>query len=216
MRRTSNTLRTPLEGLPPGAAALIETSKQLLIDGGIDALRVAKITEAAGQNRAMVNYYFGSKAAMVAAVVDSLIHEAVEELVAQAESLPRGETRVVEHVKNTMSLMQTPEFISTIDVIPTARRNEDLRGRMAQLYEWYRETSVECLDPEADDDRGQRLGDIATLFVAIFDGLAIQWALDPDAVALERMAVLVSEMLNALLAPGTKDAADRQAAEPTF
>ena len=205
MPDTAGTRTTSPDGLPPGAAALIETSKQLLIDGGMDALRVAKITAAAGQNRAMVNYYFGSKAAMVAVVVDSLIHEAVEELVTQAEKLPRGESRVGAHVENTMELMQTPEFLSTIDVIPTARRSGALCGRMAKLYEWYREMNAECLDPEAHEAGTPRLNGLATLFVALFDGLAIQWSLDPEAMDIDQVTRLLKEMFTFMLRPEADD-----------
>src|SRR5665811_2515930 len=83
-------------GLAPGAIALVEASKQLLMDGGMDALRIEKITKAAGQSKAMVSYYFGGKAALLAAVVDSLIHEAVEELytcLLYTSPSPRDRTR---------------------------------------------------------------------------------------------------------------------------
>jgi AcrR family transcriptional regulator len=192
---------TAPHALSPGAAALVEAGKQLLVDGGIDALRVGRITSTAGQNRAMVNYYFGSKAAMVAVVVDSLIHEAVEELVTETEQLPRGESRVGAHVENTLRLMQTPEFLSTIDVIPAARRSDDLRDRVARLYDWYREMNAECLDPEAHQNSDERLSGLAALFVAVFDGLAIQWALDPEAFDQEQVAGLLGEMFSFMLRP---------------
>ena len=187
--------------LPPGAAALVEAGKKLLIEGGMDALRVARITSTAGQNRALVNYYFGSKADMVSAVVDSLLREDVEALVTKAEQLPRGKSRVAEHVKSSVQLMQTPEFLATIDVIPAARRAEELRERVAGLYDWYREMNAECLDPEAHQAQDTRLRALATLFVATFDGLAIQWALDPEGFDPEQVADLLGEMFTHMLRP---------------
>lgn len=194
--------RSPLRNLPPGAAALVEASKGLLITGGFDALRIAKITATAGQNRAMVNYYFGSKAAMVAVVVDSLIHEALEELTVQLDGLPEGDTRIGALVDSTVALMQTPEFLATLDVIPPALRDEDLRARLATLYTWYRDMVSTGLGPEAAGVPEGRVGLLATLFVALFDGLAIQWALDPESVDLEALTPLVKNMVVLLLGRG--------------
>lgn len=190
--------------LPNGALALVEASKRLLIEGGFDALRIGKITTAAGQNRAMVNYYFGSKAAMIAVVVDSLIHEAVEELGRQAERLPEGDTRIDAHVESTIALMQTPEFLATLDVVPPALRNEDLRRRLAKLYTWYREVNAKCLDPEATEGQRRRIEGLATLFVALFDGLAIQWALDPESIDLKSLAALIKELVGSALRRDTE------------
>lgn len=181
--------------LPAGAVALVEAAKRLLIEKGMDALRVGSITKAAGQNRAMVSYYFGGKAAMIAVAVDSLLHEAVQELATQAESLPAGDRRVSAHVDSTLSLMQTPEFLATLDVVPAAFRNEDLRERLAELYGWYREVNAACLDPDADASQSDRLNGLATLFVAVIDGLAIQWALDPENVDLESLGALLKEVV---------------------
>ncbi len=184
-----------LPEMAPGARALVEASKRLLMDGGMEALRVEKVTAAAGQNRAMVSYHFGGKAAMLAVVVDSLIHEAVEELAAQAELLPEGEARVAAHVDATLALMQTPEFLATLDVIPSALRNSDLRERLATLYAWYRGVNAKCLDPDTDPAESERLSALATLFVAVTDGLAIQWALDPERVDLESIGRLLKEII---------------------
>jgi len=194
--------RSPLGELPSGAASLVEASKGLLIAGGFDALRIAKITATAGQNRAMVNYYFGSKAAMVAVVVDSLIHEALEELAVKLDRLPEGDTRVGALVDSTVDLMQTPEFLATLDVIPPALRDEDLRVRLAALYTWYRDMVSTCLGPEAGGVQEGRVRLLATLFVALFDGLAIQWALDPESVDLDALAPLIKEMVAFVLGGG--------------
>lgn len=196
MAATHGTHTESLADLAPGAMALVEASKRLLMDGGMDALRVEKVTAAAGQNKAMVSYHFGGKAAMLAVVVDSLIHEAVEELAAQAERLPEGEARVAAHVDSTLRLMQTPEFLATLDVIPPALRNGDLRERLAQLYTWYRQVNAKCLDPNVDVSQSERLNGLATLFVAVIDGLAIQWALDPENVNLDFIGRLLKEIVS--------------------
>jgi len=62
-------------------------------------------------------------------------------------------------------------------VLPHALRDPDLRGRVAALYDGYRETVLRCLD--ADDAATQeRLRPFAMLMIAIVDGLAIQHGFD--------------------------------------
>jgi AcrR family transcriptional regulator len=206
MVSSNDTNTEPLVSLAPAAVALVEASKRLLMDGGMEALRVGKITQAAGQNKAMVSYYFGGKAAMLAVVVDSLIHEAVQELATQAEGLPEGDARVDAHVDSTLRLMQTPEFLATLDVIPPALRSDDLRERLAKLYGWYREVNAACLDPNPDPSQAERRNGLATLFVAVIDGLAIQWALDPENVDLEQMGALLKEIVGFVSRPAERRA----------
>ena len=57
-------------------------------------------------------------------------------------------------------------------------RDPDLRGRVAALYDGYRETVLRCLDAE-DAVARERLRPFAMLMIAIVDGLAIQHGFDP-------------------------------------
>lgn len=170
--------------LPPGALALLEAAKRLLMDRGFDALRLEAIAHEAGVNKAMIRYYFGDKAGLVAALVDLLLHDSTEALVASAETLPRGDARVHSHVVGTRRMMEAPEFMAFFDVVPHALRDEELRERIADLYVWYREMNIRCLGGDPSSTPGgsegmSRGAALAALFVAAIDGLAIQAALAP-------------------------------------
>ncbi len=187
--------------LAPGARALVEACKQLLMSGGMEALRVEKVSAAAGQNPAMIRYYFGGKDGLVAAAVDSFLHEAVVDFATRAEALPEGEPRLGALVDGNLDLVRTPGFLSIFEVLPSALRNEGLRERLARLYVWYRDVNAECLDATTASADSARLSVLATLIVALIDGLAVQQALDPDAIDLPALGALVKEMLGAVLGP---------------
>ena len=187
--------------LAPGARALVEACKQLLMSGGMEALRVEKVSAAAGQNPAMIRYYFGGKDALVAAAVDSFLHEAVVDFATKAEALPEGGSRLGALVDGNLDLVRTPGFLSIFEVLPSAMRNDGLRERLARLYVWYRKVNAQCLDPATASPDRVRLQALATLVVAMIDGLAVQYALDPDALDFSALGEVVKEMVGAVLGP---------------
>ena len=186
---------TPLELLPPGAQALVDAAKRLLMEGGMDALRIEKIAAAAGQNRAMIRYYFGNKAALVGRVVDELMHEQVVDLRAQAESLPEGEARISAHVDTSLEFTVSPDFAAFFHVLPAAMRDDNLRDRIADLYIWYRQQNRECLDPRPTAGSQEKVATLATIFLATMDGLLVQEILAPGLVA----HAAVGSMLKAII-----------------
>ncbi len=191
--------------LPPGALALLEAAKRLLMDRGFDSLRLEAIAREAGVNKAMIRYYFGDKAGLVAALVDLLLHDATEALVTSTEALPRGDARVHTHVVGTRRLMDAPEFMAFFDVLPHALRDEALRRRIADLYVWYREMNIRCLGgddslPISGGNEGMsRDAALAALFVAAIDGLAIQAALAPEGFDLGACLAALEEAMRSLL-----------------
>lgn len=191
--------------LPPGALALLEAAKRLLMDRGFDALRLEAIAREAGVNKAMIRYYFGDKAGLVAALVDLLLHDATEALVTSAEALPRGDARVHSHVVGTRRMMEAPEFMAFFDVVPHALRDQELRERIADLYVWYREMNIRCLggDDSSPTSNGSgsmsRGAALAALFVAAIDGLAIQAALAPKGFDLGACLEVLEEATRSLL-----------------
>jgi AcrR family transcriptional regulator len=209
--------------LPPGALALLEAAKRLLMDRGFDALRLEAIAREAGVNKAMIRYYFGDKAGLVAALVDLLLHDATEALVTSAEALPRGDARVHTHVLGTRRMMDAPEFMAFFDVLPHALRDEELRRRIADLYVWYREMNIRCLGgddslPTSGGNEGMsRDAALAALFVAAIDGLAIQAALAPEGFDLGACLAALEEAMRSLLDGHTGvDDADGLAMPPSW
>ena len=62
--------------LPPAAQRILAAARGLLEEDGFSALRLQAISRASGEPKASIAYYFGNKAGLVEALVDSLIHDA--------------------------------------------------------------------------------------------------------------------------------------------
>jgi AcrR family transcriptional regulator len=182
-------------------AALSPTARRLIARGGFDALTVEAVAAEAGAYRDSVRYYFGSKTAFVATVVDSFAHDQSIDAFEKTRRLPSGAERVHALVDADRGLADdSPAFRDFFTIVPHALRDDELRPRVAALYAWYRELYVRSLADGAGEEVRARLHEHAHLMSAVTDGLALQKALDPDEVDLERLFALWERMLRASLA----------------
>ncbi len=173
-------LEDPMRALPATARNILAAAQRLLADGGFQALRLSAIAREAGESKASIGYHFGNKDGLVAALVDSLAHDANRELIQQTAELPRGEERLHALIDGeTRIAADEASFQSFFDVLPHALRDDAIRPRVAALYDGYRDTVLRALGAE-DEEARRRLRPFAMLMIAIVDGLAIQHSLDPE------------------------------------
>jgi AcrR family transcriptional regulator len=191
----------PTAQLSPMARKLVAAARRLLARGGYEALTVEAVAAEAGAYRDSVRYYFGTKAAFVAAVVDSLSHDQSLSAVADTQVADGGGARVHGLVAGDRRLVDDrAAFRDFFAILPHVVLDDDLRERVAALYEWYRDLYVEGLgDATAVDERQLRA--FASLMVAMTDGLAVQALLDPEGVELEPLFDLWERLLRAALLP---------------
>lgn len=171
----------PLEGLPLTAQRIVAAARRLLAREGFAALTVDRVAVEAGEYKDAVRYYFGGKAGMIAAVVGSMAHDSSLEGSVKTRDLPPGGQRVRALLEADRHLAEdvatSRDFLS---ILPHVLRDDDLRQRVARLYDWYRDLYVRCFSEGLDEAGLHRLALHAGLMVAMIDGLAIQKALDPD------------------------------------
>jgi AcrR family transcriptional regulator len=187
----------PTAQLSPTARRLVTAARTLLARGGFEALTVEGVAAEAGAYRDSVRYYFGSKAAFIAAVVDSLAHDQSVAAVAETLTHPAGEERVRALVAGDRQLVDDRDsFRDFFAIFPHVLLDEELRLRVAGLYEWYRDLYTGGMrGAGADAQADARLRGLASLMVAMTDGLAVQKLLDPDGVELESLFGLWEEIL---------------------
>jgi AcrR family transcriptional regulator len=172
----------PLSSLPETARKLLVAAKEIVAEEGFEALTLKSVSERAGENKAMVSYYFGNKAGLVATVLDSVIHDEYLDSRDRMRDVTSGE-RIPRLVDEMQRMAQWAEdFQVFFEMLPHALRDEALRRRMAMLFRWYWKKKLEWLgmgDGAAALSDPDLLG-LAQLLSAIIDGLAIQTAVDPE------------------------------------
>ena len=172
----------PLSSLPGTARNLLIAAKAIVADEGFDSLTLNAVSERAGENKAMISYYFENKAGLIAAVVDSVIHDEYLDSLDRMKQVPPGQRFewLAEEMKRLDGAAE--DFQVFFELLPHVLRDEVLRKRLALLYRWYWAVKLDWLglpDPHAALDDPDLLG-LAQVLSAVIDGLAIQAAIDPD------------------------------------
>ncbi|MGO8683068.1 MAG: TetR/AcrR family transcriptional regulator [Thermoleophilia bacterium] len=200
-RRRPLVMNDPLDGLPPAACGMVHAARRLLADEGFSALTVERVAAAADTYKDAVRYYFGGKAGLVAAVVASLAHDSSLESARLTRSLPSGDEKVSALLAADRKLAaDVASSRALLNVLPHALLDDELRRRIAHLYDWYRDLYVGCFEEGLEESQRQRLRLLAGLMVAMIDGLAIQKALDPGTIYLEPLFDLWEELVDVALA----------------
>ncbi|MEE4275854.1 MAG: TetR/AcrR family transcriptional regulator [Thermoleophilia bacterium] len=172
----------PLSELPETAQKLLLAAKRIIAADGFSELTLNAVAAQAGENKAMISYYFGNKAGLVAAVLDSVIHDEYvvsRERMRDLDPEQRREQLVAElrHMSGAAE-----EFLVFFELLPHVLRDEGLRRRIAELYRWYWDAKLEWLGVGAEDAAGadaEMLG-LSQVLSAVIDGLALQAAIDPE------------------------------------
>ncbi len=182
VRRPQVVFKDPLPALPETARKLLLAAKRLIATHGFDALTLNAVSASSGENKAMISYYFGNKAGLVAAVLDSVIHD--EYIASQNRMKDVSPTRRAQQLAEEVRRMAgaAEEFRVFFEMLPHVLRDEGLRRRIALLYRWYWGLKLEWLGvatPSGTLDDPDLLG-LTQLLSAVIDGLAIQAAIDPS------------------------------------
>lgn len=163
---------------------------------GYNAGALAEIAEQAGMTHAGVLHHFGSKEALLVAVLryrDDADLEGVPE-----PELPYGED-FLRHLVHTAEVNMTrPGVVQAYSVLSAESVTEGhpaqtyFIGRMVGLRERISDAVRETVGPDVSE---QRVQDAAASLIAVMDGLQVQWLLDPTAIDMPRTLRFVIDAL---------------------
>jgi AcrR family transcriptional regulator len=191
----------PLSALPETAQKLLLAAKAIIANDGFHALTLNAVSTESGENKAMISYYFGNKAGLVAAVLDSVIHDeyiASQDRMKDVKPQDRCQ-KLIEEMRRMDTASE--EFRVFFELLPHVLRDETLRRRIALLYRWYWSLKLDWLGLPGGAgalDDPDLLG-LTQLLSAVIDGLAVQLAIDPELDLANPYRVL-QEMLAATIA----------------
>jgi AcrR family transcriptional regulator len=167
--------------LHPTAAKILEAAHRILEEEGFEGLSFDAIAKRSGQYKGSITYFFGDKATLTIMLADVVGHDIVAAARERLQQLPEGPDRVHEAVAVNAEVCQnSEEFRVFLDILAKAVRREDLRERFALLYREYREVNRRMLGEGSSEPMRSELDLMATLSLAIVDGLSLQLSLDPD------------------------------------
>ena len=203
-------------GLPPTAQRLLDAARRLLARSGYNSLSVEAIGREAGENKALIRYYFGSKNGLLVALVDGLVADTVWQARQRLAGLSSYEDRarlVVDTLEAILS--DTQSYRLLYDLLPRLLENPSMARQLAELYRAYRDLNTRALWGDRTDDAPVVVRDLAAMTVALTDGLAVQLLAEPGSVDVaSTLAVWRSFVESELAALALASGASRREAVP--
>jgi AcrR family transcriptional regulator len=185
-------------------ARLLRGALQCIAEKGYAATSSRDIASAAGVNVASINYHFGGKDALVNQALGQCFgmwNQRVEDALAAAAGLePRDQLAAILHAAIDSFADLQSSVHACIESYAPALRSVELRERLATGYAAVRESAVRVATQHMGDigmAAPDNLGAIASVLMAVCDGLMLQWIADPEATP------NAAETLDALAALGT-------------
>ncbi len=181
MARYELPISDPMPDLSPTAARLLSAAKRVLFRDGFKALTFETIAREAGENPALIRYHFGSKAGLLAALVDAVLYQESVELIEQLTTVPAGDERRAQLLRLHERLPEDRDaYRMFFELIPHVLRDDELQPHLRDLFEWYRRLDAWALKDAGDREPAAHIAPMALLTVAIADGVALQKLADPD------------------------------------
>jgi AcrR family transcriptional regulator len=186
--------------LAPTAERILKAARRVLLKKGYTGLTLQEIEKESGTNRALVHYYFGNKAGLVDALVETLFEDPAFGYSDEVMRAPAGERRRGALLAWLLRIVRDRRSGRLLyELLPHILRSPKLRAHAAELYAEYRGFDGHCLAwgaPGVDPVARERLG---SLSVAVVEGLGVQHAVDPLQFDEEGAWALWEEMVSAYL-----------------
>lgn len=214
-------LDDPLATLPATPRRLLAGAQRILDRDGFPGLSLQNIADEAGEHKSLINYHFGGKDGLVALLIDSIWHDADVELVRHMRKRRPNDALEFESLLEAQRglAQDATAYRRFFDLLPYAIRDRALRKQLVRLYDWYRGIGQMYLGG-ADAAQTQVLP-LATLQLAIAQGIAMQHCIAPAAGICDRAFMLWREMLGAWFGvlsttdtPGLQNFATRSVENP--
>ena len=196
---------------------LIDAAVRCLSRGGIGAFTVNTICSEAGVSRGLINHHFDGLDDLLVEVYKSSLYANVNAQILEARTR-REENADWPPEDALLALVQSnfsPAYFSSSNLLVWLALwgeiavNPKLQAAHKELYRAYRAELAQDIDAVARS-RGRSVDAFALArnFIALVDGLWLEWCLDESVVTPEGARAAALELLEAQVGP-LRDAADR-------
>jgi AcrR family transcriptional regulator len=182
-RRNASLLPGAEPELPPTAQRLLDAAHRLLVRSGYNSLSVEAIGQEAGENKALIRYYFGSKNGLLVALTDTLISDTLGQARQRLSGLSDTRDRldvVADTAANIVDDVSSYRLL--FDLLPRLLENPRMARQLAELYRGYRDVNARSLWGDQAGEPSAFVRELAAMTVALSDGLAVQVLAEPGSV----------------------------------
>lgn len=169
----------PAAELSPTAKRILTAARRVLSRDGFTGLTFEAISAEAGENKALIRYYFGNKNGLITALVDWIDHDDSVKLIRElsADESERDRIGVLLRMqRDGCKCVKDSQLF--YDLLPHVLRDRTLRVRLGELYQWYRDLDGWVLAPDVSGETKVEVERLAVLTIAVCDGITLQCASD--------------------------------------
>ena len=183
---------------------IVSAATDIIATEGIHKLSLARIEQRVRMSRGQLTYYFRTKEGILLAVFDRMLARLFAEAVAEGEKAgigPPGDGRVMERFRFALSKLMATGGAESADLrvlahafLAQVRHRPDYKAKLAEVNAGWR--AHVAADVAADGV--PRPAAVASIIMALFQGLTEQLAVDPDAFDRAAVAELCLRLLGTL------------------
>ena len=166
--------------------AILQATQKLLSTRGIHGMSLDLLSEDVGVSKSSILWHFGSKEELLLRVAERVLEDVArgpaQEMLALPTLAERGDAAWRFFGE---TLRQRPELRRLVLwlIFECVEERPEMRTRLRQLYRSIREMFESGLRDIVPDAAQRRR--LAIITVATFDGIFLQWLLEPDAIDVE-------------------------------
>jgi AcrR family transcriptional regulator len=186
---------------------IVEAAAAVIAEQGLQNLSLSEIEKKAGMSRGQLTYYFPAKEEILLAVFDRLLQQMYEQIGATegTEGPGSGSWELVRGFLERLIGQPplSPEFhLLEYTFLSQIGHRDDFRRRLATLYEEWRSRMADGIAADlAKQPSGASITPraLATVILALLQGLGVQAAADPNAFPRDEVVNLCLDMLGRYL-----------------
>jgi AcrR family transcriptional regulator len=180
---------------PTHREALLSAARTLMRRSGRGDITARDLVAASGTNLGSISYHFGSKDALLDEAAKQVFEEwaqTVARTIGADPDAPPGRrlARALELILDDFDAMR-PYFLGFIQIVAGSERSPETREQLVAHYRTQRDTVTAMIaDALGDGIDLAAARHVASLLMAVSDGLMLQSLIDPDSAPTSRQLTL--------------------------
>jgi AcrR family transcriptional regulator len=189
-------------------AQILEAFHRCVMRDGLQGASTRMIAKEAGLQPSILHHYFKDRDEMVEELVNSVTERVSARYLAEINRHKDPEKRFAKGVAFLFGpqMISDEDFGFFYDFWAEARRNEKVRASFTKLYRRFRNIIIDLL-VETNKSAGlspAQIKELATMVVAIQDGVSIQLDMDRKNIQLKKMARLTKQIIELYISANSR------------
>lgn len=164
-----------------------------LAEKGAESVTVKDIAAGAGLPHGVIHYYFKSKDDIISALAQALQAKYISRLNDRLASLKPDKDRIEAALDFYVEELIFDRGLNRVfyNLVQMAFQREELSRSIQKMLQTYRESLAAIFEQEGMEAERSRI--LGTALMALGEGLALQWMVEPEAFEMDRVRLLVGQ-----------------------